>query len=511
MLKKLESEEFPLSYHVGIFGSSGLTAYGGLFHVCKPKKGDKVFVSAAAGSVGNLVGQYAKLLGCYVVGCAGTKQKTYFDNVGGEMLETAVANMNPFGLFRVLMKLVDVDTMHIFPIMMLILSLVTGLIAFPFNDFDVFYYGASGSGQTDDSQAFVDAWRDACKADTKTATVIAPRVGSFLLRPLMFLGPCNPQIMHFIISGTIIASGSPETWKGLDSSQWIAFKDVTGLNVYGSGIIDGQGIRWWDQSCRYHPNQKGCTKLAPTVFKFLSCKDCTLSNIYIVNSPQTHVLISDSKGFDVDNVMIQAPQDSPNTDGIHIHSSHYVKITNSIIGTGDDCISIGDYTSNIDIANIDCGPGHGISVGSLGKSGGVVNVEKINVRDSSFKGTTNGARIKTWQVGQGNIRHITFENLVFDTVDNPIIIDQNYCDVPGKCKEQRTGVKISDVVYRNLYGTSSSKVAITLNCSRSVPCSGITMENINLEPLQPGKEVTASCINVQGTEDGVNPGSCLKR
>ncbi|KAJ9548723.1 hypothetical protein OSB04_021266 [Centaurea solstitialis] len=132
-LRKLNTmEEFPLSYHLGIFGTSGLTAYGGFFHVCKPKKGEKVFVSAAAGSVGNLVGQYAKLLGCYVIGCAGTKQKVemlkeklgfddafnykektdlnstlrryfpdgidiYFDNVGGEMLEAAIANMNPFG------------------------------------------------------------------------------------------------------------------------------------------------------------------------------------------------------------------------------------------------------------------------------------------------------------------------------------------------------------------------------------------------------------------------------
>ncbi|GKE47122.1 polygalacturonase QRT2-like protein, partial [Tanacetum coccineum] len=52
-----------------------------------------------------------------------------------------------------------------------------------------------------------------------------------------------------------ITSGSPKTWKRLDSSQWIAFKDATGLNIYGSGIIDGQGIRSWDQSCRYHPNQ----------------------------------------------------------------------------------------------------------------------------------------------------------------------------------------------------------------------------------------------------------------
>ncbi|KAK9269218.1 hypothetical protein L1049_000988 [Liquidambar formosana] len=132
MLNKLDPMGFPLSYHVGILGFSGLTAYGGFFEVCKPKKGEKVFVSAASGSVGNLVGQYAKLFGCYVVGCAGSKQKVellkeklgfddafnykeetdlkstlkryfpdgidiYFDNVGAEMLEAAVANMNAFG------------------------------------------------------------------------------------------------------------------------------------------------------------------------------------------------------------------------------------------------------------------------------------------------------------------------------------------------------------------------------------------------------------------------------
>lgn len=54
---------------------SGLSAYGGFFEVCKAKKGETVFVSAASGSVGSLVGQYAKLHGCYVVGCAGTQKK----------------------------------------------------------------------------------------------------------------------------------------------------------------------------------------------------------------------------------------------------------------------------------------------------------------------------------------------------------------------------------------------------------------------------------------------------
>lgn len=58
-----------------IIGFSGLSAYAGFFQLCKPQKGEKVFVSAAGGSVGNLVGQYAKLLGCYVVGCAGNQKK----------------------------------------------------------------------------------------------------------------------------------------------------------------------------------------------------------------------------------------------------------------------------------------------------------------------------------------------------------------------------------------------------------------------------------------------------
>lgn len=65
----------PLSHHLSALGTSGMTAYGGLLELCKPVKGEKVFVSAASGSVGTLVGQFAKLAGCYVVGCAGTQDK----------------------------------------------------------------------------------------------------------------------------------------------------------------------------------------------------------------------------------------------------------------------------------------------------------------------------------------------------------------------------------------------------------------------------------------------------
>ena len=56
-------------------GMPGITAYAGFYEICSPKKGEYVYVSAASGAVGQLVGQFAKLIGCYVVGSAGSKEK----------------------------------------------------------------------------------------------------------------------------------------------------------------------------------------------------------------------------------------------------------------------------------------------------------------------------------------------------------------------------------------------------------------------------------------------------
>jgi NADPH-dependent curcumin reductase CurA len=134
--RKIQADDIPLSYHVGLLGMPGFTAYVGFFEVCTPKKGEYVFVSAASGAVGQLVGQLAKLHGCYVVGSAGTSQKVdllknklgfneafnykeetdldaalkryfpqgidiYFDNVGGDMLDAALLNMRINGRIAV--------------------------------------------------------------------------------------------------------------------------------------------------------------------------------------------------------------------------------------------------------------------------------------------------------------------------------------------------------------------------------------------------------------------------
>ncbi|KAK9288022.1 hypothetical protein L1049_016467 [Liquidambar formosana] len=129
---KIEHTDVPLSYYTGLLGMAGMTAYGGFFEVCSPKEGESVFISAASGAVGQLVGQFAKLMGCYVVGSVGSKEKVdllknklgfneafnykeehdldaalkryfpegidiYFENVGGKMLDAALHNMRLHG------------------------------------------------------------------------------------------------------------------------------------------------------------------------------------------------------------------------------------------------------------------------------------------------------------------------------------------------------------------------------------------------------------------------------
>jgi len=121
----------PMTHLLSVYGIAGLTAYFGLLDVGKPKAGETVVVSAAAGSVGSIVGQIARIKGCTVVGIAGGKDKchwltselgfdvavdykdgatfkalkaaapkgidVYFDNVGGDILEACLAQMNNRG------------------------------------------------------------------------------------------------------------------------------------------------------------------------------------------------------------------------------------------------------------------------------------------------------------------------------------------------------------------------------------------------------------------------------
>lgn len=89
-------------------------------------------------------------------------------------------------------------------------------------------------------------------------------------------------------------------------------------------------------------------------------KNVLISGLTSLNSKLVHISIQSSIGVTVRNAKIIAPENSPNTDGVHILMSTGVTVTGSIIKTGDDCIAMKAGVSNVWIDHINCGPGHGI-------------------------------------------------------------------------------------------------------------------------------------------------------
>jgi len=173
-------------------------------------------------------------------------------------------------------------------------------------------------------------------------------------------------------------------------------------------------------------------------------------------------------------------------------------------------MSIENGTHNLHVSKVVCGPGHGISIGSLGDDNSRAEVSGITIDSVQLNGTTNGARIKTYQGGSGYARDITFQNMIMYNVKNPIIIDQNYCDKAKPCGEQRLAVQVSNVVFKNIRGTTITKDAIKMNCSKNFPCQGITLQNIDLKIMQGGMGNTEStCQNAKWSKSGtVHPQPC---
>ncbi|KAK9683602.1 hypothetical protein RND81_10G152200 [Saponaria officinalis] len=369
------------------------------------------------------------------------------------------------------------------------------------SNFNVVRYGAVGDGLQDDTQAITKAWSDACGASQDGATLIVPRGKTFLVTPTTFSGPCKSNNINIQIMGTIVAPSNGKNWKNCNDNCWLVFTNIHNLSLYGSGAIDGKGSFWWNT---YRRNNDDSSCNSPCALKFINCNGLKLKGLTHVNSPAAHISIVGCDNSIISNIHIKAPDVSPNTDGIDLSSSSQVQILDSSIATGDDCISIGSGTYGINVSGITCGPGHGISIGSLGRGGAQAKVEQVFVKHCSFIGTTNGARIKTWQGGQGYAKDITFEDIPLKNVRNPIIIDQFYCSGVHDCGIQKSAVAISGVTYRGFQGTSASQVAITLNCSSTVSCTGISMENINITSSS-GTKASARCNNAKGSQSSVTP------
>ncbi|TMW97959.1 hypothetical protein EJD97_004734 [Solanum chilense] len=347
--------------------------------------------------------------------------------------------------------------------------------------YNILSFGAKGDGVSDDTKALETAWEAACKV--QGATLEIPSEFQFLINPITLQGPCMPNFV-FQINGIILGPPKVGSWPKSSLFQWLNLKWMHNFTIQGTGTLDGQGYNWWKLSqidfFQVIKKSKNIPDMKPTVLRFYGSYNVTIRDVKIINSPQCHLKFDNSKGVKINNVTISAPESSPNTDGIHLQNTQDVEIHHSNIGTGDDCISIQTGCSNIHVHHMNCGPGHGISIGGLGKDKSVACVSDIIVDNVNLQSTMYGARIKTWQGGVGSVKNISFTNIQVSNVKVPIMIDQYYCD-KHVCKNQTGAVAISNVQFNQIIGTYSTK-PIHLACSNSIPCTDVDLIDIQLKP-----------------------------
>ncbi|XP_044333960.1 exopolygalacturonase [Triticum aestivum] len=357
-------------------------------------------------------------------------------------------------------------------------------------------YGAVGDGCADDTEAFAKAWEKACSL--KDAVLVVTKGRRYKIGPSRFMGPCKERLV-VLMHGTIVAPEEPSEWDPKSPRLWLLFGGLVGARIQGGGVIDGSGSKWWANSCKVD-RSKPC-KGAPTAVTIDSCRGVRVRGLTIQNAQQMHLTVSRSRGVRLDGMAIQAPGDSPNTDGIHMGDSSNVSIIDTTIGVGDDCISMGPGTTKVNISGVTCGPGHGISIGSLGRYKDEKDVTDITVKNCVLKGSSNGLRIKSYEDAKSPLiaSKITYENIKMEDSGNPIIIDQKYCPYYDCEHKHVSGVILKDITFKNIKGTSSMPVAVLLRCG--VPCQGVVLQDVDLKYMGEGGS-SSKCENAMATYVG---------
>ncbi|XP_015074404.1 polygalacturonase At1g48100 [Solanum pennellii] len=380
--------------------------------------------------------------------------------------------------------------------------------------FDVMEYGAVGDGSTDDTEAFVAAWKAACQVES--AVLLAPADRIFMITSTIFYGPCKPGL-EFRVNGVLMTPEGPDCWPKKDSKrQWIVFYKLDNMTFSGTGTIEGNGEKWWELPCKPHRGPNGSTLPgpcdSPSMIRFFMSSNLTVRGLRIQNSPMFHMKFDGCEGVLIDQLSISSPKLSPNTDGIHIEDTKSVGIYNSVIANGDDCISIGPGCSNVEIEAVTCGPSHGISIGSLGVHNSQACVSNITVRNAIIRDSDNGVRIKTWQGGSGSVTGLSFDTIQMENVRNCIIIDQYYCLSKG-CRNETSAVSVGDISYRSIKGTYDVRSApIHFACSDTVACTNITMSEVELLPHEGELMEDPFCWNAYGIQQTLTipPIDCLQ-
>ncbi|KAL9247148.1 hypothetical protein vseg_020611 [Gypsophila vaccaria] len=379
--------------------------------------------------------------------------------------------------------------------------------------FDVTKFGAKGNGKPDYNEdgesstglAFIQAWLKACNS-IGPSTVLIPK-GTFVVAQVLFSGPCQSSVT-VDLQGNIMADTDVSQFP---NNELIVFQQVEGARLVGAGKID---VNRPSSMVTLVDLEKPFlySEVMPSI-SLMNVTKFEMSGVHSLNPEAFHVLVDSSHEVSISNVNFEATNLKPITrnDAIFISMSKSVKIINSNIKTGDACVTVSGGSNNVSISGVTCVNGKGIRVGAQPHATPDYNINKVHVKNCTFKGTTYGATINPRpQDALAQVSDIIFEDLVMDGVQNPIFIKQDFLSTPDKSHI----AKVSNIQFKNIRGTATTKDALSISCSKTAPCIGIQVADVDLKVTGNTllKEVTsllsATCLNAKvafaGKHDGLS-------
>jgi len=303
--------------------------------------------------------------------------------------------------------------------------------------YDVTDYGATGDGTTDDTDAVQGAIEDCAAAGGGTVHLPA---GEYVIEPVFLR---DDVTLHLDGGATLLASEAIHDYSAMEGRRTggederertvaapISGQGVENVGITGRGTIDGQGQVWWDAKAAGKLPEHG----RPRLINLYDCENVLIRDVTIRDSPNWNIHPVYCENVTVDNVSIDSPAGSPNTDGINPESCRNVHISNCHVTVGDDCITIksgsgeaarrvGAPCENITVTNCTMEAGHGGVVIGSEMSG---DVRDVTVTNCSFRDTDRGVRIKTQRGRGGVVEDVRVADVVMRRVACPFTINGYY-------------------------------------------------------------------------------------
>ena len=363
--------------------------------------------------------------------------------------------------------------------------------------FNVREFGAVGDGRRLDTEALQKAL-DRC-GEAGGGTVRLP-AGTYLSAPLTLRSQTRVQLDA---GTTLLATDERAPFEGPSPGTFKPFisgRELTGVTLAGPGVIDGAGAKWWVPAEAARRKTPGYTLPRPNLIVLTRCREVTLENLTLQNSPKFHFVPTECENVLVTNVTVTAPPGSPNTDAIDPSGSRNVLITHCTLDVGDDNVAIKagrkvagrEFASeNITVERCTFLHGHGMSIGSE-TSGGVRNV---TVRDCTFENTENGLRIKSQRGRGGLVENLTYSNITMKNVNPAVTFTCLYMNsskgdpvqpaLPGRepaPKGEKTPL-YRNIIIRDLQASCPDEAGLILGLPES-PVQNVLLENVRITSVK---------------------------